>query len=120
MEEKSNGFRERPRAFVPYASMMLDEDYRVCSYSRAAFLLFGYAEVSMIGKPICGILPGLEDMFEIRPERLRSASNLMRLIMEAKHVSGKTFPVAVGLREHDPVGTYRHLLLVRNLNRQEA
>jgi hypothetical protein len=70
----------------------------------------------MIGKLVCGILPGLEDLFEVHPETRRSAPHLMSVMMEAKHSSGRKFPVAVGLREHEPVGTCRHLLLVRNLD----
>jgi hypothetical protein len=118
-EDKSKRFNVRPKADIPYAVMLLDKEYRVGSYGHAASTLFGYEETSMMGILVYGILPGLEDKIDQSSESRISTPHLVNFRMKANHLSGKTFLVAVALRGI-PVGTCRHLLMVRNLDRRKA
>ena len=93
------------RAHVPYTAMTLDADYRVCTYGDAAFALFGYPEVSMLGKPVSRILPALH----------KHAGQINEVRMEARHADGGGIPVMVALRKNCLHGTCCHLLLIRNL-----
>ncbi len=114
---RSDFFAGHSTAHVPYAAIVLDEDYRVCSYGRTASLLFGFGEVAMIGNSVSQILPKLEGKLACCHEGLPACPSLTVIETEAQHASGWTFPVAVGIREHNPNGSSRVLLLVRNLVR---
>ena len=97
------------RAHIPYTAMTLDSDYRVCTYGDAAYGLFGYPEIAMLGKPVSRILPALskhEGPFDETP-------------MDALHADGNTIPVMVALRRDCLHGTCRHLVLVRNLGARQ-
>lgn len=93
------------RAHIPYTAMTLDSDYRVCTYGDAAYGLFGYPEIAMLGKPVSRILPAL----------LNHEGQFYEMPMEAQHADGNTIPVMVALRKDCLHGTCRHLVLVRNL-----
>ena len=97
-----------------YAAMTLDHKYRVCTYGDAASSLFGFSEISMLGKPIGIILPDLAAKLETEVQA--SYRPVSELKMDALHANGKTFPVVVGMRQHNPHATCRHLVLVRNLS----
>jgi hypothetical protein len=113
-EQASISEKKSRRAHIPYTAMTLDANYCVCTYGDAAFGMFGYPEVSMLGKPVSRILPGLTlklDENSCKPQILP----LNEVPMEAVHADGNTFPVMVGLRQDCLHGTCRHLVLVRNL-----
>lgn len=97
--------KKNRRAYIPYTAMTLDADYRVCTYGDTAFSLFGYPEVSMLGKPVSRILPALE----------KHAGQFSETPMQAVLADGNTIPVMVALRQDCLHGTCRHLLLIRNL-----
>ncbi|MGO9444472.1 MAG: IS3 family transposase [Thiobacillaceae bacterium] len=108
-----------PNKAVPYSIIMLDKDYRICSHDHSARALFGYEDTSLMGKHVCGLLPGLEDKHNPGPEMLISPPDLKNHLMDAMHTSGKIFPVAVAMRDL-PAGNQRYLLMVRNLDRHSA
>lgn len=85
--------------------MTLDADYCVCTYGDTAFNLFGYPEITMLGKPVSRILPALENQ----------TGQLSEMPMLAVHADGNRIPVMVALRHNCLHGTCRHLLLIRNL-----
>jgi hypothetical protein len=93
------------RTYIPYTAMTLDADYRVCTYGDTAFSLFGYPEISMLGKPVSRILPALE----------KRAGQFSEIPMEAVLANGNTISVMVAVRQDCLHGTCRHLVLVRNL-----
>jgi hypothetical protein len=93
------------RAYIPYTAMTLDADYRVCTYGDTAFSLFGYPEVSMLGRPVSEILPALA----------KPGGGFNEIRMEAVHADGNCIPVMVALRQDCLHGTCRHLVLIRNL-----
>lgn len=99
------------RSYIPYTAMTLDANDCVCTYGDTAFSLFGYPEVSMLGKPISQILPALG----------RQSGQFSEIPMQAMHADGNTIPVMVALRRNCLHGTCRHLVLIRNLeDRQPA
>lgn len=93
------------RTYIPYTAMTLDADYRVCTYGDTAFSLFGYPEVSMLGKPVSRILPALE----------KQCGQFSEVPMDAVHADGNTISVMVAIRQDCLHGTCRHLVLIRNL-----
>jgi hypothetical protein len=97
--------------------MTLDHEYRVCTYGDAASSLFGFSEVSVLGKPIGIILPDLAA--KLKTEVQASYRPVSELKMDAIHANGNTFPVMVGMRQHNPHAICRHLVLVRNLHLPE-
>ncbi len=119
-EKKTRKFAAK-RSYIPYTALTLDEDYRVCTYGDMASCLFGFPEVSMLGKHVSSILPALATDLGPRASRQSPPLNLKEVRMEARHADGNTFPVMVGLRQDYLHGTCRHLVLVRNLvERQQA
>jgi hypothetical protein len=103
------------RTYTPYTALTLDADYCVCTYGNAAFSLFGYSEVSMLGEPVSRILPGLTQQQDDGAARQASRFQFSEVRMEARHADGNTFSVMVGMRPEYLHGTCRHLVLVRNL-----
>jgi hypothetical protein len=103
------------RSYIPYTALTLDTNYCICTYGDAAFGLFGYPEVSVLGKPVSQILPQLPLKQNKDSAQQASDIKLSEVRMEARHADGKTFPVMVGLRQDYQQGTCRHLVLVRNL-----
>lgn len=93
------------RTYIPYTAMTLDADYCVCTYGDTAFSLFGYPEVSMLGKPVSSILPALD----------KKSGQFNEIPMHALHADGNTISVMVALRQDCLHGTCRHLVLIRNL-----
>jgi hypothetical protein len=104
------------RTYTPYTALTLDADYCVCTYGDAAYCLFGYPEVTMLGKHVSRILPAL------LPDQKKGATTqeaghiqFSEVRMQAQHADGNTFSVMVGLRQDCLHGTCRHLVLIRNL-----
>jgi hypothetical protein len=114
-EEKKSQKAAPRRSYTPYTALTLDADFCVCSYGDAATSLFGYAEVSIIGKPISRILPALACRLEKSPAKRPTPIRLNEVRMDAMHADGNSFPVMVGLRQDYLHGTCRHLVLIRNL-----
>lgn len=102
---------------VHYAAMTLDADYCVCTYGTAASNLFGFTEMSVLGKPVGIILPGLAAKLQVKSPP--ASLPLTDLKMEAVHADGRTFTVMVGMRQHSAHAICRHLVLVRNLHLPE-
>lgn len=102
-------------SYIPYTALTLDEDFCVCTYGDAASCLFGYPEVSMLGKPVSQILPGLEPGQNPASSHHSSRILFNEVRMEAVHADGNTFPVMVGMRQDYQQGTCRHVVLIRNL-----
>lgn len=118
MKQKKESSNNRKRTDArttqtDYAAMTLDHEYRVCTYGDAASSLFGFSEIAVLGKPIGIILPDLAAKLETEVQA--SYRPVSELKMEARHANGNTFPVMVGMRQHNPHATCRHLVLVRNL-----
>jgi hypothetical protein len=102
-------------SYTPYTALTLDADYCICTYGDAASSLFGYSEVSILGKPVSRILPALASKLKKGSEKGASPVQLNEVRMEAQHADGNAFPVMVGLRQDYLHGTCRHLVLIRNL-----
>lgn len=109
---------QQQRAYIPYTAMTLDANYCVCTYGDAASSLFGYPEVSMLGKPVTHILPALAQKIQPNPAQPPVHIQLSEVRMEARHADGNTFPVMVGLRHDHRHGASRHLILIRNLEQR--
>ncbi len=93
------------RTYIPYTAMTLDANYCVCTYGDTAFSLFGYPEISMLGKPVSRILPALD----------KKSGQFNEIPMHALHADGNIISVMVALRQNCLHGTCRHLVLIRNL-----
>ena len=103
------------RNYTPYTALTLDKDCLIHTYGDAASNLFGYPEATMLGESIEKILPALGATLEDKLTATSTPIQLKEVRMQAKHADGKTFPVAVGLRQDYQQGYCRHLVLVRNL-----
>lgn len=106
---------EVARIYTPYTALTLDEGCHIHTYGDAASNLFGFPENHMLGEPVSKILPALSAKLEELLNQTSSPIRLSEVHMQAKHADGKTFPVAVGLRQDYQQGHCRHLVLVRNL-----
>jgi hypothetical protein len=113
-EKKSRKFAPK-RQYTAYTALTLDENYRVLTYGDAASCLFGFPEVSMLGKHVSTLLPGLACGLEKAPGAQPAPLQFKDVPMKAVHADGNTFPVMVGLRQDYLHGSCRHLVLVRNL-----
>ncbi|NWG76146.1 MAG: hypothetical protein HXY24_16360 [Rubrivivax sp.] len=127
MSEETLFAEKKNRKFAPkhpytaYTALTLDENYRVLTYGKAAGCLFGFPEVSMLGKHVSALLPELACGSEKAPDQQSTPLQFKNVPMKAVHADGKTFPVMVGLRQDYLQGSCRHLVLVRNLaGRQQA
>lgn len=115
LEEKKKQKTTTRCSYTPYTALTLDVDYCICTYGDAASNLFGYTEVSVVGKPVSQILPALADKLEKDSGKRSPPIQLNEIRMEANHADGNSFPVMVGLRQDYLHGTCRHLVLIRNL-----
>lgn len=114
-EQIADPGKKARRTHTPYTALTLDKDYCVCTYGDAASNLFGFPEVSILGKPVRHILPDLDSNLEAGSSKGSGRMQFSEVRMEACHADGNTFPVMVGMRQDYLHGTCRHLLLVRNL-----
>lgn len=105
--------------YIPYTALTLDEDYHVCTYGDAASTLFGFPEISMLGKHVSQLLPDFSLGRANAPDRQSAPPQFKNVRMEARHADGNTFQVMVGLRQDYLHGTCRHLVLIRNLEERQ-
>lgn len=118
-DKKAQKFAPK-RSYTPYTALTLDEDYRVCTYGDAATMLFGFSEVSMLGKHVSDILPDFSHGKHADSGKQSSPPPQFKNVrMQARHADGNTFPVMVGLRQDYLHGTCRHLVLIRNLEERQ-